>query len=133
MTKEQDKKYTDYDVHMSDYDAACDYQYCGKWNDTFAEKSGGRLIWKQLWSVCRSRWYAIKEVERRAEIFDIGIMCTEGILKGNENGGFVSADETVRKMLPYNQEYVLKEGTYPERRRKLPQDALSLMQWDTMT
>ena len=41
-------------------------------------------------------------------------MCTEGILKGNENGGFVSADETVRKMLPYNQEYVLKEGTYPE-------------------
>ena len=28
-------------------------------------------------------------------------MCTEGILKGNENGGFVSADETVRKMLPY--------------------------------
>ena len=29
---------------MSDYDAACDYQYCGKWNDTFAEKSGGRLI-----------------------------------------------------------------------------------------
>ena len=74
----------------------------------------------------------LKEVERRAEISDIGIMCTEGILKGNENGGFVSADETVRKMLPYNQEYVLKEGTYPERRRKLPQDALSLMQWDTM-
>ena len=71
----------------------------------------------------------LKEVERRAEI---GIMCTEGVLKGNENGGFVSADETVRKMLPYNQEYVLMEGTYPERRRKLPQDALSLMQWDTM-
>ena len=44
----RDRKYTDYDVHMSDYDAACDYQYCGKWNDTFAEKSGGRLIWKQL-------------------------------------------------------------------------------------
>ena len=44
----------------------------------------------------------LKEVERRAEISDIGIMCTEGILKGNENGGFVSADETVRKMLPYN-------------------------------
>ena len=43
----------------------------------------------------------LKEVERRAEISDIGIMCTEGILKGNENGGFVSADETVRKMLPY--------------------------------
>ena len=44
----------------------------------------------------------LKEVERRAEISDIGIMCTEGILKGNENGGFVSADETVRKMLPYS-------------------------------
>ena len=28
----------------------------------------------------------LKEVERRAEISDIGIMCTEGILKGNENG-----------------------------------------------
>ena len=26
-------------------------------------------------------------------------------------------------MLPYNQEYELKEGTYPEKRRKLPQDA----------
>ena len=37
---------------MSDYDAACDYKYCGKWNDPFTEKSGGRLIWKQLWSVC---------------------------------------------------------------------------------
>ena len=52
--------YTDYDVHMSDYDAACDYQYCGKWNDTFAEKSGGRLIRKQLRPVYRRRWYAIK-------------------------------------------------------------------------
>ena len=54
------KKYTDYDVHMSDYDAACDYQYCGKWNDPFTEKSGGRLIWKQLWFVCRSRRIAVK-------------------------------------------------------------------------
>ena len=61
----------------------------------------------------------LKEVERRAEISDIGIMCTEGILKGNENGGFVSADETVRKMLPYNQEYVLKEGTYPEKAQEI--------------
>ena len=43
----------------------------------------------------------LKEVERRAEISDIGIMCTEGILKGNENGGFVSADETVRKTSVY--------------------------------
>ena len=61
----------------------------------------------------------LKEVERRAEISDIGIMCTEGILKGNENGGFVSADETVRKMLPYNQEYLLKEGTYPEKSQEI--------------
>ena len=61
----------------------------------------------------------LKEVERRAEISDIGIMCTEGILKGNENGGFVSADETVRKMLPYNQEYVLNEGTYPEKAQEI--------------
>ena len=61
----------------------------------------------------------LKEVERRAEISDIGIMCTEGILKGNENGGFVSADETVRKMLPYNQEYVLNEGTYPEEAQEI--------------
>ena len=29
---------------MSDYDAACDYQYCGKWNDPFAEKSGPEII-----------------------------------------------------------------------------------------
>ena len=61
----------------------------------------------------------LKEVERRAEISDIGIMCPEGILKGNENGGFVSADETVRKMLPYNQEYVLKEGTYPKKAQEI--------------
>ena len=61
----------------------------------------------------------LKEVDRRAEISDIGIMCTEGILKGNENGGFVSADKTVRKMLPYNQEYVLKEGTYPEKAQEI--------------
>ena len=27
---------------------------------TFAEKSGGRLIWKQLRPVYRRRWYAIK-------------------------------------------------------------------------
>ena len=55
----------------------------------------------------------------KRQISDIGIMCTEGILKGNENGGFVSADETVRKMLPYNQEYVLKEGTYPEKAQEI--------------
>ncbi len=27
-------------------------------------------------------------------------MCTEGIIKGNEKGGFVCMDETARKMLP---------------------------------
>ena len=47
-------------------------------------------------------------------------MCTEGILKGNENGGFVSAwMKRSRKMLPYNQEYVLKEGTYPEKAQEI--------------
>ena len=44
----------------------------------------------------------LKEVNRRAEIDAIGIMCTEGIIKGNEKGGFVCMDETARKMLPYN-------------------------------
>ena len=61
----------------------------------------------------------LKEVERRAEISDIGIMCTEGILKGNENGGFVCMDETARKMLPYNKEYELKEGKYPEKMQEI--------------
>jgi len=55
----------------------------------------------------------LKEVSRRAEIDAIGIMCTEGIIKGNEKGGFVCMDETARKMLPYNKEYELKEGKYP--------------------
>lgn len=40
-------------------------------------------------------------------------MSTAGILKGNEKGAFVSADEHVREMLPYNQEYLLSEGSYP--------------------
>ncbi|WP_270779815.1 ABC transporter permease [Holdemanella biformis] len=61
----------------------------------------------------------LKEVERRAEISDIGIMCTEGILKGNENGGFVCMDKTARKMLPYNKEYELKEGKYPEKMQEI--------------
>lgn len=61
----------------------------------------------------------LKEVERRAEIADVGIMCTAGILKGNENGGFVSMDETVRKMLPYNQEYNLQEGAYPKEAQEI--------------
>ena len=55
----------------------------------------------------------LKEVNRRAEIDTTGTMCTEGIIKGNENGGFVCMDETARKMLPYNKEYELKEGKYP--------------------
>ena len=49
----------------------------------------------------------LKEVSRRAETDAIGIMCTEGIIKGNEKGGFVCMDETARKMLPYNKEYEL--------------------------
>lgn len=56
----------------------------------------------------------LQEVNRRAEIDEIGIMRTGGILKGNEKGGFVSIDESARKMLPYNQEYLLEEGAYPE-------------------
>ena len=55
----------------------------------------------------------LKEVSRRAEIDAMGILCTEGIIKGNEKGGFVCMDETARKMLPYNREYELKEGKYP--------------------
>ena len=55
----------------------------------------------------------LKEVNRRAEIDATGTMCTEGIIKGNEKGGFVCMDETARKMLPYNREYELKEGKYP--------------------
>lgn len=39
----------------------------------------------------------LKEVNRRAEIDAIGTMCTEGIIKGNEKGGFVCMDETARK------------------------------------
>ena len=34
----------------------------------------------------------LKEVSRRAEIDAMGILCTEGIIKGNENGGFVCMD-----------------------------------------
>ncbi len=47
------------------------------------------------------------------------LMCTEGIIKGNENGGFVCMDETARKMLPYNKEYELKEGKYPEKTQEI--------------
>ena len=61
----------------------------------------------------------LKEVNRRAEIDATGTMCTEGIIKGNENGGFVCMDETARKMLPYNKEYELKEGKYPGQRQEI--------------
>ena len=61
----------------------------------------------------------LKEVNRRAEIDATGIMCTEGIIKGNEKGGFVCMDETARKMLPYIKEYTLKEGKYPEKMREI--------------
>ena len=74
----------------------------------------------------------LKEVNRRAEIDAIGIMCTEGIIKGNENGGFVCMDETARKMLPYNKEYELKEGSIRGERRKLPQGEHFLVKWDMM-
>ena len=70
----------------------------------------------------------LKEVSRRAEIDAIGIMCTEGIIKGNENGGFVCMDETARKMLPYNKEYELKEGSIREKCRKLPPEELFFVQ-----
>ncbi|MCB6728840.1 MULTISPECIES: ABC transporter permease [Blautia] len=61
----------------------------------------------------------LKEVNRRAEIDATGTMCTEGIIKGNEKGGFVCMDETARKMLPYNKEYELKEGKYPEKMQEI--------------
>ena len=32
----------------------------GKWGNSFTEKSGGRIIWKQLWSVCFRRRIAVK-------------------------------------------------------------------------
>ena len=79
-----------------------------------------KLIRKQLRPVYRRRWYAIKKKWNAELRYLISVSCgTEGILKGNENGGFVSVDETVRKMLPYNQEYVLKEGTYPEKAQEI--------------
>ena len=61
----------------------------------------------------------LKEVNRRAEIDATGTMCTEGIIKGNEKGGFVCMDETAKKMLPYNKEYELKEGKYPEKMQEI--------------
>ena len=49
-----------HDGNLSDHDAACYHQYCGKWGNSFTEKSGGRIIWKQLWSVCFRRRIAVK-------------------------------------------------------------------------
>ena len=46
---------------------------------------------------------------------------------------FVSADETNQKMLPHNQEYVLKEGTYPEKAQEIAAGrAFFDAKWDTM-
>lgn len=56
----------------------------------------------------------LQELKRHSEIDRIGIMCTAGVLKGNEKGSFVSADDTVIDMLPFNQEYNLEEGSYPK-------------------
>lgn len=61
----------------------------------------------------------LKEVKRRAEISDIGIMSSAGIIEGNEKGGFVSIDETAREMLPYNEEYLLKSGAYPKAQNEI--------------
>ena len=74
----------------------------------------------------------VKEVNRRAEIDATGIMCTEGIIKGNEKGGFVCMDETARKMLPYIKEYTLKEGNIRKKCGKLPPEELFFVQWDMM-
>ena len=41
-------------------------------------------------------------------------------------------DETARKMLPYNKEYELKEGKYPEKMQKLPQEEHFFVQWGMM-
>lgn len=71
----------------------------------------------------------LKEVCRRAEIDAMGILCTEGIIKGNEKGGFVCMDETARKMLPYNKEYELKEGKYPEKMQEIAAGRAFLVQW----
>ena len=61
----------------------------------------------------------LQEIYRRAEIDDIGIMSAAGILKGNEKGSFVSTDSSVRKMLPYNKEYLLEAGAYPEKENEI--------------
>lgn len=56
----------------------------------------------------------LNEIKRRAEIAEIGFMNSSGIIKGNEKGSFVYADEKVREMFPNNQQYLLEEGNYPE-------------------
>ena len=38
---------------MFDHDAACDYQYCGEWNDPFTEKSGGKMCIRDRAPVCK--------------------------------------------------------------------------------
>ena len=53
--------------------------------------------------------FHLTEVLENFLIFEMCIRdSTEGIIKGNEKGGFVCMDETARKMLPYNKEYELR-------------------------
>ncbi len=59
----------------------CDYQYCGKWNDTFAESQAAGSYGSNYGLFVAADASQLKEVSRRAEIDAIGIMCTEGIIK----------------------------------------------------
>ncbi len=86
---------------MSDHDAACYHQYRGNGVIHLQKSQAASSYGSNYGLFIAADGTQLKEVERRAEISDIGIMCTEGILKGNKNGGFVSADETVRKMLRF--------------------------------
>ncbi len=63
----------------------------------------------------RRRIAQLKEVNRRAEIDATGTMCTEGIIKkAMKKAGLSAWMRLQEKMLPYNKEYELKEGKYPE-------------------
>lgn len=61
----------------------------------------------------------IHELKRYVAVDEIGILRDEGILKGNEKGTFIYADENARKMLPYDRSYQLKEGKYPEKQNEI--------------
>ena len=83
---EQDKKYTDHDGNLSDHDAACYHQYCGKWGNSFTVRAGSYGSNYGLF-VSRRDGSQQKEVNRRAEIDATGTMCNQGIIKGNEKAG----------------------------------------------